>query len=88
MIALVASSLEASLLSGRMIVYPCYFELFKSCDDMPWGFPWFWISNSHLEVLFDHMSLNQTKESTNSQSELRKYTKEPMKTQSKEANCR
>ena len=85
---MVASSLEASLLSGRMIVYPCYFELFKSCDDMPWGFPWFWISNSHLKVLFDHMSLNQTKESTNSQSELRKYTKEPMKTQSKEANCR
>ena len=63
MIALVASSLEASLLSGRMIVYPCYFELFKSCDDMPWEFPWFWISNSHLKVLFDHMSLksNQRK---------------------------
>lgn len=63
MIALVASSLEASLLSGRMIVYPCYFELFKSCDDMPWEFPWFWMSNSHLKVLFDHMSLksNQRK---------------------------
>ena len=63
MIALVASSLEASLLSGRMIVYPCYFELFRSCDDMPWEFPWFWISNSHLKVLFDHMSLksNQRK---------------------------
>lgn len=60
---MVASSLEASLLSGRMIVYPCYFELFKSCDDMPWEFPWFWISNSHLKVLFDHMSLksNQRK---------------------------
>ena len=55
---------------------------------MPWEFPWFWISNSHLKVLFDHMSLNQTKESTNSQSELRKYMKEPMKTQSKEANFR
>ena len=88
MIALVASSPEASLLSGGMTVNPRYFELFKSCDDMPWEFPWFWISNSHLKVLFDHMSLNQTKESTNSQSELRKYTKEPMKTQSKEANCR
>ena len=88
MIALVASSPEASLLSGRMIVYPRYFELFKSWDDMPWEFPWFWISNSHLKVLVDHMSLIQTKESTNSQSELRKYMKEPMKTQSKEANFR
>ena len=55
---------------------------------MPWEFPWFWKSSSHLKVLFDHMSLNQTKESTNSQSELRKYMKEPMKTQSKEANFR